>query len=499
MLIAPSSVPTLATGQTAPTVLSSIVLNQVEYWHKDHLGSLVATTDHAGALTARYAYDPFGKRRSPGGSYDDNGTLVYDWNKTSSGTDRGYTGHEHLDDVGIIHMNGRLFDPRVGVFMQGDPFIQDPLNLQNFNRYAYCYNNPMTCTDPSGLLFNGLISVPVVDNLWNNHIKPYAPMIASIAISIYLPGADWFVQIAGKGMMNAAITGFVSGIVASGNLKGGLQGAFTAGMFYGVGNVVGGGNFFTGVPENATPWGTSSGIALHGVAGCVTSVVSGNQCAPGALSAAFAKGINSTSFAKDVNPSHDLLTGTITSSIVGGTASVLGGGKFSNGAATGAFSYLFNDRKHPDSDCGAKLESVDNPLRKFFEYLFPTRDSYSPLRLPDYVTITFPTEVPLTGISYTLDRAGDLYIGPSVGFSLPGVSGRAWSVGWTGDQHVPVQTQLINFISGDSYNVGIGLGGTSSGSGVPGSGEPASNGWNIQTPGLGWGRSWMVRNIGIRW
>lgn len=60
----------------------------------------------------------------------------------SSGTDRGYTGHEQLDDVGLIHMNGRMFDPRLGLFMQGDPFVQDPGNLQNFNRYGYCYNNP---------------------------------------------------------------------------------------------------------------------------------------------------------------------------------------------------------------------------------------------------------------------------------------------------------------------------------------------------------------------
>jgi hypothetical protein len=35
--------------------------------------------------------------------------------------------------------------------------------------------------------------------------------------------------------------------------------------------------------------------------------------------------------------------GTIISAVVGGTASVLGGGKFANGAYTGAFSYLFNN------------------------------------------------------------------------------------------------------------------------------------------------------------
>ena len=39
-------------------------------------------------------------------------------------TDRGYTMHEHLDEVGVIHMNGRVYDPLIGRFMSADPFIQ---------------------------------------------------------------------------------------------------------------------------------------------------------------------------------------------------------------------------------------------------------------------------------------------------------------------------------------------------------------------------------------
>ena len=29
-------------------------------------------------------------------------------------TPRGYTGHEHLDRFGLIHMNGRIYDPASG-------------------------------------------------------------------------------------------------------------------------------------------------------------------------------------------------------------------------------------------------------------------------------------------------------------------------------------------------------------------------------------------------
>ena len=71
----------------------------------------------------------------------------------------------------------------------------------------------------------------------------------------------------------------------------------------------------------------------------MTSEASGGSCGSGALSAAFSKAmmpvtgpmVKSSPFA-----------GLAISSIVGGTASVLGGGKFSNGATTAAFGYLYN-------------------------------------------------------------------------------------------------------------------------------------------------------------
>ena len=340
VLISTDALPVLLAGQTAPAALANITLDKVEYWHKDHLGSLVATTDGNAAVTARYSYDPFGKRRTVSGNYDANGTLVYDWNNTRSGTDRGYTGHEHLDDVGVIHMNGRIFDPRLGMFMQGDPFVQNPANLQNLNRYGYCYNNPMTCADPSGKFFGiddwivyAIVAAWAAEKANVINVQT-ARLITSIAVSAgFGPPAN---------IGEAAATGFVSGTIAQGNVEGGLQGAFSAGMFFGAGNVIQGGNFFTG--GTGAEWGTASGIALHGVIGCVTSEVEGGKCGAGALSAAFSK-----AFAPATNElsNGDPLIGAGISAAIGGAGSVLGGGKFANGAATGAFSYLFNCWSHP--------------------------------------------------------------------------------------------------------------------------------------------------------
>jgi RHS repeat-associated protein len=55
-----------------------------------------------------------------------------------------------LDEFAMINMNGRVYDPVIGRFIQPDNVIQAPDNLQNYNRYAYCFNNPLKFNDPSG-------------------------------------------------------------------------------------------------------------------------------------------------------------------------------------------------------------------------------------------------------------------------------------------------------------------------------------------------------------
>lgn len=68
----------------------------------------------------------------------------------SPATRLGFTGHEHLDSLGLIHMNGRVYDHRLGRFLSVDPLIQFPANSQSLNPYSYILNNPLSGTDPSG-------------------------------------------------------------------------------------------------------------------------------------------------------------------------------------------------------------------------------------------------------------------------------------------------------------------------------------------------------------
>ena len=75
------------------------------------------------------SFDPFGQRRVAIGTNAWEApmpwliTLGDELNET---TRKGYTGHEEVDAVGIIHMGGRIYDPKIGRFLQADPFIQSP-------------------------------------------------------------------------------------------------------------------------------------------------------------------------------------------------------------------------------------------------------------------------------------------------------------------------------------------------------------------------------------
>jgi len=106
------------------------------FLHRDYLGSIIMISDKDGGIKEKRHFDAWG-----------NLVKVADGNNNAltklTFLDRGYTGHEHLDGVSLIHMNGRLYDPKLRRFLAPDNHIQDPYNTQSFNRYGYAWNNPL--------------------------------------------------------------------------------------------------------------------------------------------------------------------------------------------------------------------------------------------------------------------------------------------------------------------------------------------------------------------
>jgi RHS repeat-associated protein len=137
---------------------------KLSYLHQDRLGSNVAISEKllglGGALGANpvqvvehRGFDPFGKALDGNWGSSNVGRLTLrlsDFYNVGKRNQRGFTGHEHLDEFELIHMNGRAYDYNLGRFYGVDPFVQFPSNSQSLNPCGYLMNNPLAGTDPTG-------------------------------------------------------------------------------------------------------------------------------------------------------------------------------------------------------------------------------------------------------------------------------------------------------------------------------------------------------------
>ena len=98
----------------------------------------------------RDCHGKFRRLRRPSKGELDGDTGRAELAKIAAVTRDGFTGHEQLDNLDLIHMNGRVYDPRIGRFISADPYVTLPYDGQGLNRYAYALNNPLALTDPSG-------------------------------------------------------------------------------------------------------------------------------------------------------------------------------------------------------------------------------------------------------------------------------------------------------------------------------------------------------------
>jgi RHS repeat-associated protein len=233
-------------------------------------------------------------------------------NFDTSRTTRGYTGHEGLDPVGLIHMNGRVYDPKLGRFISADPHVQAPGNTQNLNRYSYVLNNPLSYTDPSGYFFKKL--------------KQFAGIIigavVAVACSVCFAGA-W-------GILTGAAIGGASGWIATGSVKGAFMGAVSGAIFGGVGG------YFA---DAGTSVFSSSGFLAFGAAGGITEVLNGGNFGHGFLTAGVGALVGASPTLQGAHPG--LQVGS--KAIVGGTLSAATGGKFANGAYSAAMAAIVHN------------------------------------------------------------------------------------------------------------------------------------------------------------
>ena len=312
-----------------------------KFLHKDYLGSILAISDEEGNKLEQRHYDAWGNLTH----------LQIGKGEVLTGVelekalgqmliDRGYTSHEHLWEVGIIHMNGRLYDPLLRRFLNADENIQDPHNTQNYNKYGYVFNNPLMYNDPSGEfawmpLIMGIVSYAAQSYYFNTPIT-FEGLAKSIAIS-YI----------GAGISYGIGTLFQVGKDASLGMK----------ILMGIGK-----------------------MAAHGISQGVLSMVQGGKFWEGALPGAISSAVGDLLRIPVGGNIGKILDHKATrfaiGTIMGGVSSKLAGGNFWQGAAIAGVVTLFNHMMHEVTEKSIKigdlrvnLDDVMDGDPEFFEKL----------------------------------------------------------------------------------------------------------------------------------
>jgi len=124
-----------------------------KFYVLDHLGSVTAVSNDSGHVhdvacagvdADVMSYDAWGARRDPNGGSTPASAFAL------NAGHRGFTSQEAIPDVGLVNMNGRIYDPLLGRMLSPDSTVQFEANLQSYNRYSYVLNNPLRYTDPIG-------------------------------------------------------------------------------------------------------------------------------------------------------------------------------------------------------------------------------------------------------------------------------------------------------------------------------------------------------------
>ena len=228
----------------------------------DHLCSIVGVWDAQGTLLEEHRYSAWGQRTS---------------STNKPRLRRGFTGHEHLQQFGLIDMQARLYDPHLGRFLAPDPYVQAPEMSMNFNRYAYCMNNPLKYVDPMGEFCIG--AAIFIGGFINFAIQGITDNIHSFGDCV----KAW--TIGGlSGLAGAAAGAAVAGAISIGGFAGGAlvgaAGGAASGFVNGAGNALFEGEKFGEIMKQGAIGagiGGLSGGLIGGVAGGIEAAMDGRN------------------------------------------------------------------------------------------------------------------------------------------------------------------------------------------------------------------------------
>ncbi len=111
------------------------------YFQKSIQGDVLRICNAGGAVVVEYAYDAWGNILSVTGSM---ATTLGQYNPFR------YRGYYYDGETDLYYLQSRYYDAEVGRFINADGVVGANGGLQGYNMFAYCNNNPVAFSDPSG-------------------------------------------------------------------------------------------------------------------------------------------------------------------------------------------------------------------------------------------------------------------------------------------------------------------------------------------------------------
>ena len=110
-------------------------------------GDVIALYDYAGVLVCTYEYDAWGNLTF---ARDSAGNIITSQNHIAFLNPIRYRGYYYDSEIGMYYLQSRYYDPDTGRFINADGYITTGQGVLSYNMYAYCLNNPVMYSDPSG-------------------------------------------------------------------------------------------------------------------------------------------------------------------------------------------------------------------------------------------------------------------------------------------------------------------------------------------------------------
>ena len=124
--------------------------SETYYFAFNAQGDVIGIYEFSGRLMASYDYDEWGNCTVNVLAADNNGHAVDSPDHIAYANPFRYRGYFYDAETGLYYVSSRYYDPEIGRFINADSQLNQKDGILGYNMFAYCHNNPIMYSDPTG-------------------------------------------------------------------------------------------------------------------------------------------------------------------------------------------------------------------------------------------------------------------------------------------------------------------------------------------------------------